>query len=300
MRVVVLGGGGFVGAHVVAHYARRGDDVLAVDIAFPNTRREWWSQANTTLMGDLRCSLPSTLLASADRVFHLAADMGGVGYFHSDADPLAAAGNMRIDLNVLQACRDARVPFFYACSACALPESDRPLHEGLLGLGPADRLYGEEKRFMAMLLTQEPLARVGIFHTIYGPGQEAVGRRAKFPPAICRKVREGGVIEVWGDGSQMRTFLYVDDAIEKIVAVAEHSTYEGPVNIGSDEEVTVRQCADWLCEHAGIKPRYKFRPDEPTGVSSRGCDNRLYDWRYGRQEVIPARDGLTRLYEWIA
>lgn len=298
MNTVVLGGGGFIGSHVARHLTERGDTVTVVDIDFPDLRAGWTSDANKKVL-DLRRPVPPGLLAGADRCFHFAADMGGVGYFHSDADPKAASANMRIDLNVLQACEAAEVPLFYASSACALPESDHPLSERLLGLGPADQMYGEQKRFMTMLLSRKPLARVGIFHTIYGPGQEADGQRAKFPPAICRKVLQGGTIDIWGDGTQVRTFLYIDDAVQKILTVAEATDYEGPVNIGSDEEVTVRQCADWLCRHRGITPTYNFQRDKPTGVTSRGCDNSEFDRRYGRPPVTPAREGLGRLYEWL-
>lgn len=303
MRAVVLGGGGFIGSHLVAALAERGDHVTAVDLCFPDHRREWWSKGTVEFF-DLRRDIPKkSLLAAADQVFHLAANMGGVGFFHSHADPSASADNMRIDLNVLRACRDTQTKLFYASSACALPEHDGPLHEGLLGLGPADQMYGEEKRFMTMLLTRYQLAKVGIFHTIYGPGQETSGERSKFPPAICRKVHEaskdGGEIEIWGDGSQMRTFLFIDDAVRKILRVADSGTYAGPVNIGSSEEVTVRQCADWLCDYAGVKPKYRFDLGKPTGVMSRGCDNMLYDKLYGREEQLPARNGLIKLYDWM-
>lgn len=303
MRVVVLGGGGFIGSHLVAALAERGDHVTAVDLCFPDHRREWWAKGTVEFF-DLRRQIPKkSLFAGADLVFHLAANMGGVGFFHSHADPSASADNMQIDLNVLQACRETQTRLFYASSACALPEHDGPLHEQLLGLGPADQMYGEEKRFMSLLLTRYQLAKVGIFHTIYGPGQDTDGQRSKFPPAICRKVRqaatEGGDVEIWGDGTQMRTFLYIDDAIHKILRVIDAGIYAGPVNIGSDEEVTVKQCADWLCAYAGISPKYRFDLGKPTGVMSRGCDNGTYNRLYGKLQTLPARDGLIKLYNWM-
>lgn len=322
MRVVVTGGGGFIGSHVAHALNARGADVTTADIKYPEIRREWW-QCARNMSYDLRVKDNARLaIEGADYVYHFAADMGGVGYFHSDKDPKAAATNMRIDLNVLDACQHYSVPFFYASSACAYPTRptylgllEHDLREDMLGGGPADAMYGEEKRFMAMLLAHEPLARVGIFHTIYGPGQEWDGQRAKFPPAICRKVKEAArplvgdgftdntpmlsPIEIWGDGSQTRTFLYIDDAVEKITAIAEAPDYAGPVNVGSDEVVTVKQCADWLCEHAGIEPNYRFDTSKPVGVVDRGCDNTLYNQRYGRPSQTTAREGLGRLFEWL-
>lgn len=305
MRTLVLGGGGFIGSHVVAHLSDQGDDVIAVDIDFPDIRREWWSRATTMHTDLLESRRWLSDAGGADRVFHFAADMGGVGYFHSPADPLAAMNNMRIDLNVLRVCQAEQIPLFYAASACAYPtatqrhDTDHVLYEWLLGGGPADQMYGEQKRFMTLLLAHEPRARVGVFHTIFGPGQDSEGRRAKFPPAICRKVKTGGTIDIWGDGTQTRTFLYIDDAVRKIMTVAGHDTYDGPVNIGSDDEVTVRQCADWLCDHAGISRDYRFQPDKPTGVAARACDNTEYDRRYGHHDGVSTRDGLIRLFEWL-
>jgi GDP-D-mannose 3', 5'-epimerase len=300
MNVAVLGGGGFIGSHVVAYLAERGDRVVAVDKQFPEFREEWWSKGAQLELDLSDRGSVWRAVAGFDRVFHFAADMGGVGYFHSDADAAAAVRNLHLDLTVWKACRDAAVPFFYPSSACIYPETDGlPLHEGLIGAGPADQMYGEEKRFMTLLFEREPLARVGVFHTIYGPGQEWDGPRAKFPPAICRKVMDGGQIEVWGDGSQMRTFLFIDDAVGKIVTVAESPAYGGPVNVGSDEEVTVRECADWLCDHAGVDADYRFRLDKPQGVKLRGCDNSEFDHRYGRPTQVPARDGLCRLFDWL-
>lgn len=310
-RVAILGSGGFIGSHLAARLAADGHDVVAVDLRFPELRREWWINAGRRCLSDLRFDEPSDAyptslsdaIDGADYVFHLAADMGGVGYFHSESDAPAARANIRIDLNVLEACRALRVPFFYASSACAYPHSREPLHEGLLGLGPADQLYGEEKRWMTLMCAQEPLARVGVFHTIYGPGQEHEGPRTKFPPAIAGKVkvaaRDGGEIEVWGDGSQVRTFLYIDDAVDRVLKVAFAERYDGPVNIGASDEVTIRGCADWLCEHAGIEPRYRFDESKPVGALVRGTDNSLFNARYGQMPTMSTRDGLVRLYDWL-
>lgn len=304
MKAVVLGGGGFIGSHVAASLAEQGHSVKVVDIHFPALRQEWWQKA-TVNKHDLRLKDRAVkAVDGADFVFHFAADMGGVGYFHSAADAPAATTNMRIDLNVLEACKQAGTPFFYASSACAYPvtgqthDGEHELAEGLLGQGPADQLYGEEKRFMTLLCEQEPLARVGVFHTVYGPGQEWEGPRTKFPPAICRKVKDGGEIEIWGDGSQVRTFLFIDDAVKRIFDVA-FGAYGGAVNIGSDEQVTVRGCAEGLCDHAGVDPVFRFDSSKPTGVAARASDNTIFYERYGQCETVSAADGLGRLFDWL-
>lgn len=308
MKCVITGGAGFIGSHLAARLARDGHEVTTIDRYYEPVRRDWWSKATRAVTCDLRDSTTHSdtrlrsLFKHADIVFHLAADMGGVGYFHSDADQGAARNNMRIDLNVLDAVGDTRL--FYASSACALPHNVVNLSEKQLGGGPADQLYGEEKRMMSLLLGKQPNARVGIFHTIYGPGQEHDGPRAKFPPAICGKIKHakqhGGKIEIWGDGTQMRTFLYIDDAVDRILKIATADTYDGPVNVGADEQVTVKQCADWLCAHAGIDtPEYEYRADKPTGVLARSTDNTGFYQRYGYAPARPAREGLAQLYDWL-
>lgn len=302
MKVAVLGGGGFIGSHVAARHKAMGDEVTVYDIAYPELRRQWWEQADHIYNRDLRLFS----FGETDFVYHLAADMGGVGYFHSDADPHAALSNALLDAKVIKRCRETETPFFYASSACAYPTTDQhhggdyKLDESLLGLGPADQLYGEAKRFGALLCANDPLARVGIIHTIYGPGQEWQGPRTKFPPAICGKVAQGGEIEIWGDGSQIRTMLYIEDAVDKILTVAHDERYDGPVNVGSDEEVSIRECADWLCDHAGIAPDYRFDTSKPVGVAARSADNSRYDATFGRPDTLTAREGLIRLYEWLS
>lgn len=298
-NVLVTGGGGFIGSHLVSRLANAGVKVAAIDLAFPEIRRPWWGKATELITRDVGDA--AWLVGEFDYVYHLAADMGGVGYFHSDADAPAATRNMKTDLAVIEACEASSVEMFYASSACAYPSAPVSLYEELLGDGPADQLYGEEKRFITLLLASKPWARVGVFHTIYGPGQEATGPRAKFPPAICHKVKNanGAPIEIWGDGSQMRTFLYIDDALEKILMVAGSENYRGPVNIGSDEEITVLECAEHLCAHAGLEPRFAFNETKPTGVLGRGCDNSKFSLLYGRDNLISPREGLVKLYEWL-
>ncbi len=305
MNVLVLGGGGFIGSHLTAKLAGRGDKVFTVDLTYPNERQYWWRQAFHRMTGDLRD--PSVIkravgISKPELVIHTAADMGGVGYFHSDADRQASLNNLAIDHNVFDAVTD--VPVFYCSSACAYPEGNIVLQEGMLGGGPADAMYGEVKRLFALMAEKQPNVRVGILHTIYGPGQETTGQRSKFPPAICQKVydawKTNGTVEVWGNGEQTRTFLYVDDAVERILKVIDPDHYDGPVNIGSDELVSINQCVDALCAHAGINPTIGWRLDFPVGVTDRGCDNTLFHQRYGPASLTSAATGFARLYDWIA
>lgn len=326
-RVVCLGAGGFIGSNLVAFLKKRGHWVRAVDIQFPGFRKELWSQADEVVTVDLRyyglifAALSPSYKSSGgekpipfDWVFHLAADMGGVGYFHSDKDQKAARNNMLIDLNVLNALGPEQ-RLFFSSSACAYDtrlqgEAGKPvsLNEEKHIEGPADALYGEEKKFMLKLCGKQPNARVGILHTVYGEFQEYEGERMKFPTAITKKVIEAKdmphasnryPIEIWGDGTQIRTFLYIQDALEKIYRVMEAEEYHGPVNIGSDEEITVQEAADALCDYAGIAPHYVYQKDKPTGVRSRSSDNTKFDKHYGRVPQTPAKDGFARLYDWM-
>lgn len=310
-RVAVLGAGGFIGSHMVKFLKDKGYWVRAVDIKWPDFRKELWSGADDELWHDLRDQEQTeTALYGADWVFHFAADHGGAGYFHSDADYPAALNNMQIDLNVLKALQPNQ-RLFYSSSACAYPIElqDKPGHklkETEIDHGPAERLYGSEKRQMLLFCNELPNARVGIFTTIYGPGAEYEGIRAKFPTAICKRIADAekisplnSKVDVWGDGKQERTFQFIDDALEKIYRVMTSEKYEGPVNIGSDEVVTVQQCVDYVAEAAGISPVYEYRKDKPTGVNARLPDNTKFNRLYGEVPQTPAKDGFIKTYEYI-
>lgn len=313
-RACVTGATGFIGSHMVARLKAEGYWVRAVDVNHSALRFDLYAQADDVQIADVRdYSVIAGLLSGMDRVYHFASDMGGVGYFFSDADYKASVNNARMDLNVLRACeRSAVERLFYASSFCAYPIADqrlagpgravRAMREEDLGGGPAEQLYGEEKRFVTLLAAKAPVdVRCGVFSTIYGPGQDMSGERAKFPTAIIRKVLEarGGEVEVWGDGTQVRTFLYIDDAIERMRRIMDQP-YHGPVNVGSDEQVTVRECADWVCELAGAKPNYRWMPDKPTGVMAKQSDNRAFHDRYGAAPQTPMRDGFRKVFEWMA
>jgi nucleoside-diphosphate-sugar epimerase len=304
VKAVVLGGGGFIGANLVRRLVADGHNVLAVDIAFPEDRRpalrgaalrelhltDWWS---AKLAGQ-----------GSDWVFHLAADMGGVGYFHSDADLGAAMTNGQITLNVLATLKPHQ-RLFYAASACAYPIElqGRPLVESMLGHGTPDALYGAEKLHGLRLCSKVPNARVGVFDTIYGPLQEHDGRRMKFPAAVLTKAlaaRETGTLELWGDGGQRRSYLFIDDAVDRIVRVMEADHYDGPVNIAARGTVSCMEVARMALEIVGAgDAEITTNPAEPSGVQSRECDTSKFDDTYGRTDEVPLREGMTKFAESI-
>lgn len=306
MRVLVTGASGFIGSCLVSRLRAEGVWTRAVDIR-PAVSLDGPGDA---LRLDLRdaASAAQACGGGIDRVFHFAADHGGAGYFYSDRDFRAANNNLTIDRNILAASMKFDVDrLFFASSACTYPVAiqdgaARALRESDLGRGEGEQLYGRAKRMSTLLMEGAREhgfdARSGVFHTIYGPGQEYLEPRAKFPTALCRKIIENPErVEVWGDGTQVRTFLFIDDALDRICTVMDEP-YHGPVNVGSDEPVTVRECCDWTAEHAGVNPEWVWTAG-PTGVAHRAADNTEWDRRYGYTPLVSARDGFVRTYDWL-
>ena len=316
--IVILGGGGFIGSNLARRYVEMGREVIAVDQAFPDFRREALAGAGLAVR-DLRVQpqVASVMFPGA-LVFHLAADMGGVGYFHSEADWPASLNNARITLNVAEAAGRAGVDrLVYASSACACatePATDwtaddygyygnRLLHESDLYWGTPDARYGQEKRNGAHLFTSAPYdARVAILHTVYGPLQEHEGVRMKFPAAVATKAlaaRETGRLEVWGDGTQTRSYLYVDDAVDRLVALAEADVNPGPIMVGAEGSVSCDEIAHLCLELAGVPDAEVVHVDGPTGVAARDCD--LSRWRevFGEPHQTSYRDGFAAFVEWL-
>lgn len=303
--IVILGGGGFIGSNLARRYVEMGREVIAVDQAFPDFRREALAGAGLAVR-DLRVQpqVASVMFPGA-LVFHLAADMGGVGYFHSDADWPASLNNARITLNVAEAAGRAGVDrLVYASSACACAtEPDWMLDETDLHWGTPDARYGQEKRNGAHLFTSAPYdARVAILHTVYGPLQEHEGVRMKFPAAVATKAlaaRETGRLEVWGDGTQTRSYLYVDDAVDRLVALAEAEQNPGPIMVGAEGPVSCDEIARLCLELAGVPGAEVVHVDGPTGVAARDCD--LSRWRevFGEPHQTSYRDGFAAFVEWL-
>ena len=302
--VTILGGGGFIGANLARRLVADGHEVIVVDREFPRWRRV---PGATPLHRDLRDPAQvATVMRPGALVFHLAADMGGVGYFHSDADWPASLNNARITLNVAEAARDAGVArLVYASSACACATEAQgsPLDEAMIHWGTPDARYGQEKRNGAHLFTSAPYdARVAILHTVYGPLQEHEGVRMKFPAAIATKAlaaRETGRVEVWGDGTQTRSYLYVDDAVDRLVALAEVEQNPGPIMVGAEGSVSCDEIAHLCLELAGVPDAEVVHVDGPTGVAARDCD--LSRWRevFGEPRQTSYRDGFASFVAWL-
>ena len=304
LNVVVLGGGGFIGANLCNRLKADGHRVTAVDVDFP----EWRTPPCAIRFADLTDPhAAANAVAGFDWVFHLAADMGGVGYFHSDADLGASMLNGRITLNVLEAIRpDQRL--FYSSSACCYPTEGQMskvaprLAEHMIGFGTPDALYGAEKLHGLRLCSKMSNARVGVLHTVYGPLQEHEGRRMKFPAAVATKAlaaRQTGRLELWGDGTQKRSYLFVDDAVEKIIRIMEADRYDGPVNIGATGAVTCREVAEMALKITGADAEIVTNPAEPSGVLARDCDNTKFDRTYGPVPQTSVADGMAEFVDWL-
>lgn len=310
MAVAVLGAGGFIGSRVVEELVRRGSEVLAVSQSVPvhDRRLGIWESAATRVLADL--SLQQVDLQGCSTVLNFAADMGGVGYFsHAQVGPYIA--NSRITFNVLEMAGSQGVEsLFMASSACAYPVQFQQdanhalkLSEDLLELGPADQMYGREKLMLCALAQRVDFdCRVGILHTIYGDAESASWEKMKFPSAIARKVLaagSSGTINVWGDGSQLRSYLWIDDAVHKILRVMD-SENPGPINIGRQGAISVREVVDICCRHIGISPEIRFDPMKPSGVAARDCSNSKFWSLYGHMEPTDYESGFGYLIDGIS
>lgn len=312
-RILVTGATGFIGGHMVSFLKDKGHYVIAA-IRKPNLlTRPLYSKADKVIkLNLLNLKEVEQAFQNIDVVYHFAANMGGVGFFSAhNYEPFI--DNMQMDLNIIKSAEKRKVKrVFYPSSACAYPihiqstEKVTPqLSEEMLIPANADQMYGWEKFTMILLAREAPLdIRVGILNTIFGEYQEWDGERAKFPPSIVRKVieakRNKTSITIWGNGKQTRTFLYIEDALEKIYEVMSKDNYWGEVNIASDHIVTVKQCADWVCQAAGIKPDYVFDKSKPSGVLARGIDNSKFYKHYVYRNKFSTEEGFRRLYEWMA
>jgi nucleoside-diphosphate-sugar epimerase len=248
-----------------------------------------------------------------DEVYQLAADMGGAGYiFSGDNDANVMHNSALINLNVAHEASKKKVKkIFYSSSACMYPayNQEDPLnpkcHESSAYPAEPDSEYGWEKLFSERLFLAFSRnyglnVRVARFHNIFGPEGTWRGGKEKAPAAICRKIAEakdGGEIEVWGDGEQTRSFLYIDECIEAVRRLM-NSDFIGPVNIGSEEMVSINQLVDIVSSVAG-KTIHKNHIEGPLGVRGRNSDNTLYRKMIGWEPSLPLKDGITFTYEWI-
>lgn len=310
MKVLVTGAGGFIGHHLVKYLTHHGDTVRGVDVKSPEYET---SPAGELELLDLR-RFDHALIATrgVDAVYHLGADMGGIGYitaFHADI----ARNNAMININVLEAARlNGAKRFLFSSSACIYPQylqraaDVTPLREEQAYPADPEEGYGWEKLFMEKLCQyyREDYGlqtRVVRFHNVYGPLGTYDGGKEKAPAAICRKVAlapDGGEVEVWGDGQQTRSFMYVEDCVEGIHRIM-HSAYDQPLNLGTDELVTIDQLVDLVSAVAGKRIKKRHESSKPQGVRGRNSDNsRLRDvlaW----EPRISLQQGLVPTYRWI-
>jgi len=311
-NVLVCGAGGFIGGHLVRRLKAEGFHVRAVDI-----KRHDFAEppADEFIVGDLRDpGVVRRVVADIDMVYQLAADMGGAGYiFTGEHDAAVMHNSATINLNVLEFGRLAGVrKFFYSSSACMYPEYNQrdpenpKCSEDSAYPAAPDSEYGWEKLFserlyLAYMRNHGVEVRVARFHNIFGPQGTWTGGKEKAPAAMCRKVAqtpEGGEIEVWGDGEQTRSFLYIDECVEGVRRLVD-SEFTGPVNIGSEEMVTINQLASIAMEIAGKKLAIRHIPG-PLGVRGRNSDNRLIREKLGWSPSQPLREGMATTYAWIA
>jgi GDP-D-mannose 3', 5'-epimerase len=311
-RVLVNGAGGFIGGHLVKRLKSEGYWVRGVDIK----RHEFAVlPADEFILGDLRDqAVVRGVVKGIDEVYQLAADMGGAGYiFTGEHDAAVMHNSATINLNVLEAGWRAGVKqFFYSSSACIYPEHnqldpDNPncAEDSAYPAAP-DSEYGWEKLFserlyMAYHRNYGVEVRIARFHNIFGPEGTWTGGREKAPAALCRKIAEapdGGQIEIWGDGLQTRSFLFVDECVEAIQRLMT-SDFTGPVNVGSDEMVTINELAHLIMHIAGKSIGVRHIRG-PLGVRGRNSDNRLIREPLGWAPNRPLREGLEQTYEWIS
>ena len=313
MTLVLVGGaGGFIGGHLVKRLHREGFWVRAVDLK----RHEFAEPpADEFILGDLRDpAVVRDVVTGIDEVYQLAADMGGAGYiFTGEHDADVMHNSATINLNMLHFGAAAGVKkFFYSSSACIYPaynqmEPDNPkCSEDSAYPAEPDSEYGWEKLFserlyLSFMRNYGVQVRIARFHNIFGPEGTWRGGREKAPAAICRKVAEapdGGSIEIWGDGLQTRSFLYIDECLEGVRRLMD-SDFAGPVNIGSEEIVTINQLAQMTMQIAG-KQINLVHVHGPLGVRGRNSDNRLIRERLGWAPSQCLRAGMEKTYQWIA
>jgi nucleoside-diphosphate-sugar epimerase len=309
---LVCGAGGFIGSHLVNKLKEEGCWVRGVDFKYPEFNK---TSADDFIIGDLRDQIvcQKILDRNFDEVYQLAADMGGAGYiFIGEHDADVMHNSATINLNMTCYGQKAGIKkIFYSSSACIYPQynqenPDNPIcREDSAYPALPDSEYGWEKLFSERLYLSFQRnyglnVRVARFHNIFGPEGTWTGGKEKAPAAICRKVAEakdGGQIEIWGDGLQTRSFLYIDECLDGIRRFMD-SDFSGPINIGSEEMVTINKLAEMVIGISGKKLSTNHI-NGPLGVRGRNSDNTLIKAKLGWAPSAPLINGLKKQYQWI-
>lgn len=313
-KALVCGAGGFIGSHLVRRLKNEGFWVRGVDLKYPEFSK---THADEFIQGDLRDQMfcRSILNLPFDEVYQLAADMGGAGYiFTGEHDADVMHNSATINLNIAHlAVKNNVKKLFFSSSACIYPEhtqldehNPNCAEEAAYPAAP-DSEYGWEKifserMFMAYRKNYGLNAKIARFHNIFGPEGTWRGGKEKAPAAICRKVAEaksGGSIEIWGDGEQTRSFLYIDECLEGVRKLMDSDDFHGPVNIGSDEMISINNLARMAMNIAG-KELAIIHKEGPLGVRGRNSHNELIFTRLGWRPTLKLEHGIKNTYEWIA
>ncbi|NNJ27771.1 NAD-dependent epimerase/dehydratase family protein [Alienimonas chondri] len=313
-RILVAGAGGFIGGHLVAELLRRGhDDVLAVDVKPLDQWYQVFPQVENEVADLKELYACRAACAGVSEVYNLAADMGGMGFIENNK--ALCMLSVLINTHLLQAAHEAGAErFFYASSACVYAADKQknadvtPLAEGDAYPAMPEDGYGWEKLFSERMCRhfREDFGlatRVARFHNVYGPEGTWDGGREKAPAAISRKVAAAKAtgdreIPVWGDGTQTRSFMYIDDCVEGILKIM-HSDIEEPINLGSDELITIDGLTELVADLAGIDVTLRHQLDKPRGVNGRNSDNTLIERRLGWAPSISLREGMAKTYDWV-
>lgn len=310
---IVLGAGGFIGSHLVSRLKSEGYFVKGVDLKYPEYAE---TEADEFFLGDLRHAsvVAHSISEGADEVYQLAADMGGAGYIFTGLNDAHVMHNSAlINLHVANECVLKKVgKVFYSSSACVYPERnqmdpDNPkCEEDSVYPAEPDSEYGWEKLFSERLYltfarNHGLSVRIARFHNIYGPKGAWNNGKEKAPAAICRKVAEaaeGGEVEVWGDGKQTRSFLYIDDCLDAVRLLMKGS-FVGPVNIGSEEMISINEFTHLVARISGKSITVK-NINGPTGVRGRCSDNRIIEAELGWKPKFDLERGITETFKWIS
>ena len=315
---LVCGAGGFIGSHLVRRLKKEGYFVRGADLKKPLFSE---TMADEFIVGDLRDTkvCEAVINQKYDRIYQLAADMGGAGFvFTGENDADIMHNSATINLNVAHRASEMGVgALFYSSSACIYPERNQMdennpncSEDSAYPVQP-DSEYGWEKIFserifLAFARNKGLNVRIARFHNIFGPEGTWVGGREKAPAAVCRKVAEARVegkerrpfIEIWGDGKQTRSFLYIDECLEGVERLMQ-SDFVGPINIGSDELISINNLVQMAVDISGGVSIDIHHIEGPIGVRGRNSDNRLIQEKLGWAPHAPLRDGMTKTYEWI-